>query len=376
MNRPENLFEQIQGYLQGTLPDAHLEEFETELAQNTELQHKVELARLTDLALRRHKLYQLKELTASIDKEERTKRKITQIVLGSLGLLLVMTGIAYWFYASNKETTALPTTKPVAAPLKKTTPVKTEKSTTEESTALPTLPVPNAVHPATKTTAQANRPPTLPLEQKLERTPQEAPTPTPVPIASAPVHPSLSEVPVPKPELKEPEKERIIDPCSHVFLDAYVKIEPTCTNSPSGKIHVSGLKGGKSPYRIHILNETKQLVPNEGMTAGIYSVRLQDAQNCVRDIEGFVVKEENCARDFEFNPFNGELLDLGMAPQSGTLTLYDKVGNVYLYKSFEKGEQITWNGNSTKGEAHAGYFLFAIHYQDKTIRKGTITVNR
>jgi hypothetical protein len=362
MKQDIEMFSRIEGYLNGTLNESEKNNFETELAENTELQQEVEASRLANLALMRNKLWDIKNLSAAIDQEEKQARKTKRNAAIATGLTLLVAGVAYLMVSNNEQTTQTQTDT-------KTQTLKTEQAVSPKETE----PVIASTSNQTKNFSSTETKKTT--ESKQEETDYTAP-----PIVSESKEILVEKVEPTKPtQTTEPQKQTETakaDICATTNLEAYISTEKACVGDQNGRIQVSGFKGGQAPYSFKIVDQTKQTIPATRLGAGTYSVVISDQNLCTKTIKEVVVKEEDCRKDFELNASNGETVELGIASPSASFSVYDKAGNSYFYKQFAEGETIIWNGAATNGEAQSGYFIFMIKYQDGKTKQGSVTVVR
>ena len=361
MKQDIEMFSLIEGYLNGTLNKDETTNFETELSQNADLQQQVEASRLANLALMRNKLWQVKNLSAAIDQEEKQAAKTKRTVAIATGLTLLVAGVAYLMVSNNEQTSPI-------QPDTKTQTVKIEQAISPKQT--------EQVEPSdlNQTKSSSTETKTKIESKQVESANSSAPTIVEhkeIPIEKeAPNKPTQTSVPEKQTETKK------VDVCATTTLEAYIATEKACLGDQNGRIQVSNFKGGQAPYHFKIVDETKQTIPATRLAAGIYSVVITDNNLCTKTIKEVAVKEEDCRKDFELNASNGEIVELGIASSSASFSVYDKAGNSYFYKQFAEGEKIIWNGASANGEAQSGYFIFMIKYQDGKVKQGSVTVVR
>jgi hypothetical protein len=359
MKQDIEMFSLIEGYLNSTLNEDETINFETELSQNANLQQQIEASRLANLALMRNKLWEVKNLSAAIDLQEKQAVKTKRNLAVATGLTLLVAGVVYLMVSNNEQTSQSQTdTKTQTAKVeqavspKETEPViASDLNQTKSSSAETKIKIEN------KQVESANSSVPTTVEHKEIPIEKEAPT---KPIQTS------------EPE-KQPETTKV-DVCATTNLEAYVATEKACLGDQNGRIQVSNFNGGKAPYHFKILDETKQTIPATRLGAGIYNVVITDNNLCTKTIKEVVVKEEDCRKDFELNASNGEIVELGIAVQSASFSVYDKAGNLYFYKQFGEGDKIQWNGASTNGNTERGYFIFMIKYQDGKVKQGSVTV--
>lgn len=360
MKNEEFLFSTIDDFLNGNLDDAQMKEFEAELAKDVLLKEKVEDSELANLALKRKKLWDVKNLTEEIDREEKQLNKTKKIVVSGVVLSCLFAGLAYVMISEKElipeikqvqktpinetkqsETNIIeqkPSIAPIITPQKsivKTKDILSEKNKTTEN---------QTVEPVSTSASNENPVPKL-IEQKSELTKTVA-------------------------EIQH------LNVCEKVNINAFVSSENACIDNQNGRILVSNIKGGELPYQIKVLNEAKEMVSTSNLGSGKYSILISDKLNCTKEIENILIREIDCRKDFELNIGAGETFDLEIASQSATFTVFDKAGNNQFQKEFIKGEKIQWNGYSSQGEALAGYYQFQVKYQNGEIRIGSITITK
>lgn len=362
MKQDIEIFSRIEGYLNGTLNEGEKNNFETELAENTELQQEVEASRLANLALMRNKLWEIKNLSAAIDEEEKQASKTKRNVAIVTGLTLLVAGVAYLMVSNNEQTTQIQTDT-------KTQTVKVEQAISPKETK--SIEVSSSKQAKNISSTETKKP----TDSRQEETAHST-----LPIVSESKEILVEKVePKNSTQTSEPQKQAETakaDVCATTNLEAYIATEKACLGDQNGRIQVSNFKGGQAPYNFKIVDEAKQTIPATRLGAGIYSVVISDNNLCTKTIKEVTVKEEDCRKDFELNASNGETVELGIASHSATFSVYDKAGNIYFYKQFTEGEKIVWNGASANGEAQSGYFIFMIKYQDGKVKQGSVTVVR
>ncbi|MBC7389965.1 MAG: hypothetical protein H7329_12175 [Opitutaceae bacterium] len=362
MINEQDQFLLIEGYLNGTLTEQERMAFEKELSENPELQEKTELSRASQMAIQRKKLYEIKNLISEVHSEKTNGKYLKGLAL--LGGLFAICGLGIYLSIPTKEATiksvpievASPTAPVYIAPIPESqqSASKVEGTKTEFK---------KSVFEIKASDSKATVPENFPKEQPVIEESKVSPTLTePVKKQSRAISNS-SEV------SKIPE-----NVCANAILQAHILTEAGCINQSTGRILVSGFKGGKAPYTAKLFNSQKQVVLPENLPAGTYSLLITDQQECQKMVEGIQVKQENCQKDYELNTTNGDVLDLGTATQTATLSVFDKGEFVYFYKQFHQGEYIQWNGISSTGASQNGYFVFLLEFQDGTVRNGSVTV--
>lgn len=357
MKQDIELFLRIESYLNGQLDEGQRILYEAEMAQNQALKDRVEASRLANLALMRNKLWEIKNLSATIDQESKKATKTKRIVAVTTGLTMLVAGLAYVMLSEKK-----PAVIPAPSKTKAIVQIVPSKKAETKIPASKELTTKIVITKKAETNASISTPVTT--NNASEHT--------------SPVSPSYYNTnPTPKEDIKSDavvEKPIIENLCATTNLEVHVQTEKACLNEQNGRIQVSGFRGGKSPYHFKILDENQQNITATQLPAGNYSVVVTDANHCSKTFGGIVVKEEDCRKDYELNASNGETIEIGNASQSTSLSVYDKAGNLYFYKQFAEGEKIYWDGTSSNGVAQSGYFIFMLKQQGGKTKQGSVTV--
>jgi hypothetical protein len=365
MNEGPSPYDQIEKYVNGTMSEGERHVFESELSQNTGLKSQVEAYLFTNQLVKEYHLLELKELTAQVHLNEEKKKGWKKTALVATAALLVGS-IVFWIAKEKKEEPTPPTAStsrieamesPKSAPV-----LATESEGIKEE-----KPVLNAQAPSTPSPFKEGSPsPILPEEHK-----EAVAHPAVIPQKTA------AEPGPPSPEVVSPPVLQKEDPCAQIKITANCFTAPACKGEENGTISVSNFKGGKAPYTFTVMDHNKAVHSLlHRIPAGSYEVVLTDAQHCTTTIEDIVVKEKACEQVFSFNPFIGEVWDIPTSPLHGTLTIYEKTGNMYFSRELGAGAQEHWSGQSMEGELKTGYFLFSIHYDNGTRKQGSVSIVR
>lgn len=166
-----------------------------------------------------------------------------------------------------------------------------------------------------------------------------------------------------------------LDKCVGLQLHAALGQTSPCYGDQNGRLWLSEGKGGTAPYHIQIFDENKHPVPTQNLSSGRYEVLLTDANGCIGK-QSVIIQHKFCDKDYIFNPFAGDNLEIPAYHANGQLKIFDKQGNIYASSSVQTDVPATWNGQSKNGEMNEGFFNFVIEYSDNMIAKGTITIVR
>jgi hypothetical protein len=362
-------YERIEGFLLGTLEAAEREAFEKLLLKDASLRSRLEQHRLADVMIKKNSLLAIKDWVAEENNRAERKEKVKKAML-IVGATALVAGLALWGYFMHSEPKRI-NEAPVPIPSKsetKNSPILTNDRKNIEGNQEKAA-VKSVIEPAKSLPT-----PKLNIEKK-----EEAPT---LPSSSnhVPSGNPLPEMPSSSPRM-ETASEKVPEvkaaPCEKVELSAHVQITPSCQGNSTGAIHVSGFKGGSSPYQFKVLQEGGESVNSPlHLGSGKYSIALKDAAGCSKLLEGVQVKEQDCQTEFAFNPFIGEVWEIPVYASKGSLTLYDELGNVYFRSEIEADQHMTWSGYSVKGELKTGYFPFTIKYVDGYTKNGGVSIGK
>lgn len=379
MTPDKDLSKRIDDYLNHLLDESEKQAFEKEMSVDAVLRDRVELTRIANKVVLKNKLWEIKELTRQrIEEGKTSKANRNKGLAGLAALVLLGTGIAY-FALSSKES---PVDIHKTASTNSATPVVSTPNASETVTSLKTEFTPRPEAPAAYPPAQK--------ENTTEVMVSASPKPeAKVSLEESGTKPMAESTPVVEEKklgsatpLSQPDKKQednvsaAVDKCATTKISAILHATGTCPGQSSGAIMVSNFTGGTKPYKVKVLDDQQKEHSALQLPAGTFSVEITDSRGCTSTHKGIIVKEEGCQQDFEINPDNGDVWELGHSAQPAVLSVYDQNENLYFYRKFEKGEAIKWNGASSKGETLAGYFLFVLKYQDGKTASGSITIVR
>lgn len=371
MHSNENIYEIIEQYLEGSLPEGQKLFFEQQLQTDEGLMQKVIVCKSTQELIMQNKLKDLKSLMstekAKIDKSEILKK--TGLVL--LGSALLVTG-GVWYLQMEK-------------PIHKK--VQQEIPTDKEPSML-TNPRKSTVH-APEENVVSKLDVKSPKSQKLAEEPMTPPVATTQKAASSNAKVIVTESPV----ISEKEKyqvqiqeknkgespintENTLDPCKGVVITANIEILPPCKGLGStGAINLRGSHGGQAPYRVSLNGKDMGSEDSYSQLAeGIYHVMVTDAKGCKQTFNPVLLKAKECQMDYDFNPNRHEEWLGPVLTAEAKLSILDKKGMLVYSKQIHAGEVCTWSGYSQSGTLVFGYFVFVLEKEDGSVVKGSITV--
>lgn len=362
----ENIYEVIELYLSGLLPENESRLFEEQLISDSALQHKVEVCKTAKDLILQNKLKGLKSIMA----EEQTKADqsgpfnkgwtylILLAVIGSGSYLLINRNSSSDVVKSEHNNTIVLTE---SAPTKKH-PESEAKATHTEQAPKGSITLdkkPNNQFTTSKKDLTTNTPD---IDYGQDLSSKENP--------SKPDNTSNS-ITEPKNDFVAPSANK----CEGVVISAQLIIQEPCNGSSNGAIEIKGFKGGTSPYKT-TLNGSGSEEENifRDLNQGTYRVDVTDYNGCKHQFNPLILKGKVCKLDFDFNPGRGEEWLGPVAMQASKLTIIDKTGNQVYSKQIANGEQCTWSGYSESGKLELGYFIYIIENRDGNVIKGSITV--
>jgi len=363
MREEDKLYQEIENYLNGSLAGGEKTAFEQRLAVDQELQDKVALSKLANDLVVENRLLNVKQTLHDAHTNNGGSGLWKKIVIGAAGILLVSN--AAWFIFKNKENnnssvekivkTETPSvTAPETSTLKGTI-NKSRNNTNNATTNNIQNPVTNSV-----------------TEERIAVTDSIPKTTTQAPVESNKQDAGAKETSVP------PVQQIVVtDPCQDVNIKAKVTTVNPCDGEDNGSITISGIKNGTAPYTIQVNDQSGNTIYSyNNLKSGGYSATVTDSKGCTHQISNISLTGKKCSKDYAFNPFVGDVWQVPVSENSGTLTIFDKSGSLYSQKELAAGSQETWDGHSQQGELKTGYFIFTINYTNGTTINGSVTVIR
>lgn len=367
MKPEDHIFEQIEDYLNKGLDASQRVAFEKTLQESSELSQKVRAHELANDMVIENRLLSVNETLLSHHKSQSGPSKgikygiVTVLTASSIGALL------YVFNTSSEPKPTSPlvlsekaTNSTKDLPIIAQNPTKSKVNTAEKivSNAKPeqeSVVSESIVQIADEKTIVPQN--IKPSEHKTTET-ENAPT-----VANSKIVPESIE---PKPQL---------DKCGGIQLHASLGQASPCYGDQNGRLWLSEGKGGTAPYNIQVFDENKRSVAAQNLGTGRYEVILTDAHGCIGK-QSVIIQHKFCDKDYIFNPFSGDNLEIPAYHANGHLKIFDKQGNVYATSIVQTDVPAVWNGQSKNGEMNEGFFNFVIEYSDNMIAKGTITIVR
>lgn len=357
----EELYKQIEDYLEGVLSKDKKAAFEKQLSTDAGLARKVKLHKLADELVIERRLQNVNQLLI----EEKNKGKWGNSFKIIFGAVCVVAGTSLFITWKTKHT--ITESAPVAINkniedvnvVKENNEIATtnsKKTITAEVRNVSSSQINVTEWPVGNLASENN---SSNITTNKEITPIQKTLESKEPIQSLPVADKNN-----------------TGPCASIQLDAKVSATASCRGESNGSIVVREFAGGTAPYAVSIQNKQEEHVASFNLPAGQYSVQIQDKKGCSHTIPNIHVPEKICEKQYNFNPFMDELLVMPAQEQYSTLAVYERSGNLYFTKEVEPLQEIQWNGYSKNGELNAGYFIFVLTLKDGRAFKGGITIAR
>jgi hypothetical protein len=169
--------------------------------------------------------------------------------------------------------------------------------------------------------------------------------------------------------------------CAGVYIKAKIQTEESCLDKATGKLYVSQVAGGNSPYRFSIDNSEVSVQNSyfEHLTPGKHQIRITDAGGCMTSMEAELLSKP-CQPDKSniFAPDYGETWKFPINPEGNCkVRIYDATGNIVYEVNTFNGQPFEWNGvGNNESYIRAGAYLYQISCDDGVINEGSVTVTR
>lgn len=166
--------------------------------------------------------------------------------------------------------------------------------------------------------------------------------------------------------------------CDEIDITADIATVSTCKGKTAGSIQITGIKGGKTPYRIFV-NDTDydSKTSFTGLAEGQYSILLQDSFLCSRqfsvDVKGIDCLEPEAA----FAPGQGQVFVFPLAEgqSGGVATVYSADGKVIFSGNIVPGD--SWSGTDQYGNTvPADSYFYVIDLPENEKKSGYVTIIR
>lgn len=367
MSSEDQLYQEIENYLKGNLTADGKTAFEQRLAADAGLQNKVALSKLANTLVIENRLLEVKQALGDVHNNPGKPNTWKKIILGITGVLLVGNAALFIFNSKEKTISTQNTAKQTVENISTPAPLSAPEINNSSETSL-----------GKGKTNIANKPTiTNPPSSENVIVEERKATTDSLPTASV-----QSSVPIkPEPEIKEiipvapVQPAAVASPCMSIHIKAKTVTVNPCEGEENGSISISDIKNGYAPYSLQLKDKSGTEVHSYyNLKAGNYSANITDSKGCIQEIKNIILSEKRCSKDYAFNPFTGEVWNIPISENSGTLIIHDKAGDLYLQKELNAGTQESWDGYSQQGELKAGYFIYTINYKNGTLVSGSVSI--
>jgi CHU_C Type IX secretion signal domain len=370
MKTEDELYNEIEQFLNKDLKAPALKSFKEKVAQDPELDYQVKLQGMANDLVIKNRLAQVAELSKSIQKQELAKQQY--IKYGRMGALVVAVGISGYFLVDqlapkpsnvkNESKSMMQVTQPnhdtilgstVVIPKQPQTPITAEvhKNNTDSKAA-------EKDNPIVKENAN-------PVLEQLSSPSKDAEHKD-ITIIKEKTEPNTT---IPKVAHKEEV------PCKGVVLKATIHGFETCEGASEGSVSVSKIQGGQEPYHYKLISKLGHIESAlTNLSEGKYTLTVTDGKNCTQVFDNIVIAAKKCNVDLQFNPQLGETWDIPSVDKAGELSIYDGSGHLVFKKQISASESVTWDGKTLEGQIQSGVFVYLLKYTDGSQRQGNITV--
>lgn len=369
MHNNDNIYETIEQYLEGSLPEGQKMLFEQQLQTDEGLKQKVLVCKSTQGLIMQNKLKDLKSLMSTEKAKVEKSEILKKAGLTLLGSVLLVTG-GVW-YLQKEKTKQKEVQQEIGTDQKQSVLPMSQKPTVhtqeENLASKPEVKSPDVQKPV--------------AEPKTSTSTQKTASVNPNSIITAPLVGSEKEKDQLQPAEKNKEESNVntdktLDPCKGIVITADIEVLPPCKSlSSTGTINLRGPHGGQAPYRVSLNGKdmgTEDSYPQ--LAEGSYQVIVTDAKGCKQTFNPVLLKAKECQMDYDFNPNRGEEWLGPMLTSAAKLSILDKKGMLVYSKQVQAGESCTWSGYSQSGNLVSGYFVFVLEKADGSVAKGSITV--
>lgn len=170
--------------------------------------------------------------------------------------------------------------------------------------------------------------------------------------------------------------------CDNIKIIANTNVEYGFNKTEATiSIDKKSIQGGVAPYLFSLDKESFISSSKfENVKEGVYSVYIQDHNNCICVLQPVVVKAiaETKEIDDVFNPSNGDKWMFPVtADDEGTISIYNKAGSIVYSTRINRGYPGEWDGRDANGnELGTGNYYFIINFTNNQMVKGHITIVR
>ena len=180
-----------------------------------------------------------------------------------------------------------------------------------------------------------------------------------------------------------PKEKSIADNYTKTACDSIIAefvTSPSCQGQNTGKIVISGIKGGEMPYYIYVGDEDiSSSYEAQNLKPGWYTLKIYDHKRC-SSTKKIQVLPERCFdnQEFSFNPDFGETWMIPVkSEQAGYLKIIARSGKIVYESRLEKDGPNEWKGIDKTGKiVEYGMYICLLEYEDGHVEKIQVTIIR
>lgn len=369
MNPKYELYEKIDRYINHTLSEQELAEFNEQLAGDETLRETVEAQQFANDLIIDEELMQLKERMRTDMKGSGNSgfSNSAKFVLVSV-FAITSAAFIYFFTQQNSEAN-----DNIAD--KKSKQVSEEMSSSEK----------NSQVSSSEKTKNIGANTATPSDKKVSTKEKVA-----TPVSNEQSQNSITENSIVPHKATNPAEQKTIfsDPeintekavvnCNEVKIEANAHIQYGINETEATiVVDKKTIQGGTAPYQLSLDKETfSSDFRFENLQEGVHHIFVKDQNNCISEIKKVTIKYPEKTIDEAFNPSQGEKWNFPLnGKQDGTITIQNKAGQIIYSKTIQGGYPSEWYGLDNNGnELDAGNYVFIINFTDQTIVKGHISI--
>jgi len=368
MQIDNEIYQQIDLYLEGKLSGKELLDFENELLTNKVLQNKISTVKQLNHLILDYKLDELKYKMSSDLKNIPYKNgyKLNALKIATLVAVISFAGIGYCFYNQTNNSD-----NKIGEEIKNT---HTHKQTISSNN--------NAIVEQPKQVEKVA--PTV--ERKWQQEKQS------LNISSGSIeNEKVSE------NFVEKETAKVVDVatplndtkatnlvaskvsvCDYKIL-FHIQHQASCKNGATGSLKISDFKNGNSPYLVSVNNSTtfENATFFQDLTAGNYKIQIQDNNGCLSEVYSHEIPVIDCntvKNEFAFNPSLNETFKFPIeSGDEGNIKILTRNGQLVFSANFPDVQE--WHGDSNTGFGiEAGVYVYVIEHKNGKLQKGFVTL--
>ncbi|MGN6645547.1 MAG: hypothetical protein ACTHJT_03360 [Cytophaga sp.] len=374
MNLQDELFDLIENYLNGDMPEAERLAFEERIAQDTSLADRVTEVRAANEAIYYASLAELKNTIGNDLKNIKYKPPVNWKKTGTITLLslALLSGVTTYFISTNKvnitdpkgEDNKITATENINK--QKNTPVTSKESLSSGENgfnqSITKAPI-DTLHNNQANNQQSN---TADVVTKSSTTEKNI-------VSENTTQHNPAESTDKKDETVTVNEEK--NPCNRSFK---INTEASCREKETGSISI--ISDGAYSYTFQVDMQSNKGTKGNfvNLPAGAHEILVTYGKECAYKTKA-VIADKWCAMNtsYSFNPdYNEKWKPVYESGASGTILIYDKSGKEIYSLPFGSGNE-EWIGNDRQGSSvPVGIYIAFIHYSDGRKEKVDLTIVR